>query len=93
MFADGVLDEVRQISGKAGATALKALGFEKIGDLLADRITRKECIDTIQSATRQYAKRQLTWFRHQSNFKSLNLSSLDHAEAVDGVTRRVLSLS
>jgi tRNA dimethylallyltransferase len=93
MFEDGVMEEVQRIGRRAGATAAKALGFETICDLLAGRATRDECVHIIQAATRQYAKRQLTWFRHQSNFEPLNLSLLNHAEAVDRVAERVLSLS
>ena len=93
MFEQGVIEEVRRVGPKAGATAAKTLGFKPIGELLEGKMTRDECIRAIQAATRQYAKRQLTWFRHQSNFESLNLSLLNHADAVDRVVERVLSLS
>jgi tRNA dimethylallyltransferase len=93
MFEEGVIEEVQRVRDKAGATAAKTLGFTAIGEVLDGKITREECLRMIQTATRQYAKRQLTWFRHQSNFESLNLSSLNHAEAVDRVAERVLSLS
>jgi tRNA dimethylallyltransferase len=93
MFAEGIIEEVQSVRGKVGATAAKTLGLRQIGQLLDGRMTREECIRAIQTATRQYAKRQLTWFRHQSNFESLNLSLLNHADAVDRVAERVLSLS
>ena len=93
MFEQGVIEEVRRVGSKAGGTAAKTLGFAAISELLAGKMTREECIGLIQAATRRYAKRQLTWFRHQSNFESLNLSSLNHAEAVDRLAERVLSLS
>jgi tRNA A37 N6-isopentenylltransferase MiaA len=49
-----------------------------------------ECIAAIQQATRRYAKRQLTWFRRQSNLEPLNLSLLkDHAAAVDWILQKV----
>ncbi len=93
MFEQGVIEEIRKIGSKAGPTASKALGFTPIGEFLQGKMTREECIRAIQLATRQYAKRQLTWFRHQSNFEPLNLSSLNHADAVGRVAERVLSLS
>ncbi len=93
MFEEDVIEEVQCLGGKIGATASKALGLNAIGDLLDGKVTREECIRAIQGATRQYAKRQLTWFRRQSNFESLNLSLLNHAEAVDRIAERVLSLS
>jgi tRNA dimethylallyltransferase len=93
MFAEGVIEEVQSVRGKVGTTAAKTLGLRQIGQLLDGMMTREECVRAIQTATRQYAKRQLTWFRHQSNFESLNLSLLNHADAVDRVAERVLSLS
>jgi tRNA dimethylallyltransferase len=41
-----------------------------------------QCIAEIQQSTRHYAKRQLTWFRRQTTFLSLNLSLLSRNEAV-----------
>jgi tRNA dimethylallyltransferase len=93
MFEAGVIEEVQRVGSKAGATAAKTLGFKPIGELLDGKMTRDECIRAIQAATRQYAKRQLTWFRRQSSFELLNLSLLNHAEAVDRIAERVLSLS
>ena len=49
-----------------------------------------ECLAAIQQATRRYAKRQLTWFRRQTNLEPLNLSLLkDHAAAVDWILQKV----
>jgi len=47
-----------------------------------------QCIAVIQQVTRRYAKRQLTWFRHQTNFPPLNLSVLTHREAVQWISER-----
>jgi tRNA dimethylallyltransferase len=49
-----------------------------------------QCVTQIQQATRRYAKRQLTWFRHQTNFEPLNLSLLSHKEAVKWISQRAL---
>ena len=43
--------------------AMKAIGVREIGDWLAGVITRGEMVDLAVTATRQYAKRQRTWFR------------------------------
>jgi tRNA dimethylallyltransferase len=82
MFAAGVVDEVRAAKD-IGPTAAQTLGLREIRGLLAGEISEAECIAKIQQASRRYAKRQLTWFRHQSNFSSLNLSAHDPAEAVE----------
>jgi tRNA A37 N6-isopentenylltransferase MiaA len=46
-----------------------------------------QCVAAIQQATRRYAKRQLTWFRRQTNFLPLNLSLLSHEEAVTRISQ------
>jgi tRNA dimethylallyltransferase len=85
MFRDGVEEEVRALQD-IGPTAASALGLKEIRALIAGRISREECIAKIQQATRRYAKRQLTWFRHQTTFPQLNLTPFSHREAVRAIT-------
>jgi tRNA dimethylallyltransferase len=92
MFELGVVEETRAIS-KMSATAGKMLGLNELRELVDGRMTRAECVASIQRSTRRYAKRQLTWFRRQTNFESQNLSLLSHVEAVEWTTQRALSLS
>jgi tRNA dimethylallyltransferase len=94
MFAAGVVDEVGAAKN-IGPTAGQTLGLREIRALLAGEISKAECIARIQQATRRYAKRQLTWFRRQTNFSSLNLSAHEPAEAVELISQsaaRVLTL-
>jgi tRNA A37 N6-isopentenylltransferase MiaA len=86
MFANGVIDEVRAM-GVPSATGEKTIGLREIQKLLAGKTSMSECIAAIQQTTRRYAKRQLTWFRHQTNFEPLNLSLLTHNEAVTWISR------
>jgi tRNA dimethylallyltransferase len=84
MFENGVIEEV-QTAGKVSSTASQMIGFREIHDLLdglAHPGSISQCIAAIQQATRRYAKRQLTWFRRQTNFPPLNLSLLTHNEAM-----------
>jgi tRNA dimethylallyltransferase len=86
MFRAGVEKEVRVLP-EVGPTADSALGLEEIRALIAGQISREECIAKIQQATRRYAKRQLTWFRHQTSFPPLNLTPFSHREAVRAITQ------
>jgi len=90
MFARGVIEEVRA-AAMTGATASQMIGLREIRELLAGKKSLPQCIAEIQQATRRYAKRQLTWFRRQSNFLPLNLSFLTHNEAVKWISLRILS--
>ena len=86
MFANGVVDQLRALK-KIGPTAEQTLGLREIQRLLTGEISEKECISQIQQATRRYAKRQLTWFRRQTNFSSLNLSRYGLGEAIEWILR------
>src|SRR6266513_1680848 len=85
MFRDGVEDEVRTLQD-IGPTAASALGLKEVRALIAGKISREECIAKIQQATRRYAKRQLTWFRHQTTFPQLNLTPFSYREALRAIT-------
>jgi tRNA dimethylallyltransferase len=88
MFREGVEAEVARLKN-IGATARQALGLREIQQLLAGEVSRADCIAKIQQATRRYAKRQLTWFRHQTNFPLLNLTALSHREVISAITRAI----
>jgi tRNA dimethylallyltransferase len=86
MFRAGVVEEIRALP-EVGPTAASALGLKEICALIAGQISREECVGKIQQATRRYAKRQLTWFRHQTSFPQLNLTPFSHREAVRAITQ------
>lgn len=90
MFECGVIEEVRA-AGVTSATASQMIGLREIRELLDGKMSLAQCIAEIQRATRRYAKRQLTWFRRQTNFFPLNLSFLTHNEAVKWISLRILT--
>ena len=87
MFDAAVIEEVRA-AGAMSETASKMIGLREIRELLDGKMSIPQCVAAIQQATRRYAKRQLTWFRRQTNFHSLNLSLLTHVEAVEWISQR-----
>ncbi len=88
MFGDGVVKEVRSLDS-VSVTAEKTLGLPEIRELLAGKISERDCIAKIQQATRRYAKRQLTWFQRQTNFQPLNLSLHGSSEAIESIAQNV----
>ena len=86
MFEAGVIEEVRNACAMS-ETASKMIGLREIQKLLDGKMSILQCVAAIQQATRRYAKRQLTWFRRQTNFQSLNLSVLSHVEAVERISQ------
>jgi tRNA dimethylallyltransferase len=68
MIAQGAEEEARTLLGRGLAPnrpAMKAVGLRELGAALDGRSTRDEAIAAMQQATRQYAKRQYTWFRNR----------------------------
>jgi tRNA dimethylallyltransferase len=68
MIHDGWLDEVRKLSSSGvppDAKPFQFIGYPELLAHLAGRLTMEAAIKKIQLATRQFAKRQLTWFRKE----------------------------
>ena len=66
MLEAGVLEEAGALRGlDPGLPAAKILGLRPLQALAAGEMTREEAVAAAQTATRQYAKRQVTWFRHR----------------------------
>ncbi|WP_216329969.1 tRNA (adenosine(37)-N6)-dimethylallyltransferase MiaA [Rhizobium sp. X9] len=68
MMESGAVEEVKALLAlnlPPDATAMKAIGVAQIADMLAGRMNEAEVIEKSAAATRQYAKRQMTWFRNQ----------------------------
>ncbi|WP_294263258.1 tRNA (adenosine(37)-N6)-dimethylallyltransferase MiaA [uncultured Sphingomonas sp.] len=69
MFEDGGIDEVRALLARTDipndAPIRRAIGIPEIAAMLAGQIDREEALDHARLSTRQYAKRQYTWFRNQ----------------------------
>lgn len=69
MMAGGAVDEVRALLAKdlpADAPLLRAIGVPELTAMLSGEMSKAEAIERGKIATRQYAKRQYTWFRNQS---------------------------
>jgi len=69
MFEDGAIEEVRALLQRsdipASAPVRRAIGVAEIAAFLEGSLSRDEALERAQAATRQYAKRQYTWLRHQ----------------------------
>jgi tRNA dimethylallyltransferase len=82
MFSRGVDAEVGALPEECtGPTASMALGLREIRSLIRGEVTKAEAQEAILSATRRYAKRQMTWFRNQHAFPALDPGRFSNAEA------------
>ncbi|NGO62855.1 tRNA (adenosine(37)-N6)-dimethylallyltransferase MiaA [Rhizobium daejeonense] len=68
MFQQGAVEEVEALLAlglSPEMPAMKAIGVSQIAAMLKGQLSREEVIELASAATRQYAKRQMTWFRNQ----------------------------
>ena len=69
MLEQGALDEVAALAARGlsdSLPAMKAVGVRELADYLTGALTRDDAVAALKQATRNYAKRQLTWFRQQT---------------------------
>jgi len=66
MFEQGLVEETRRLAERyPGAWALSSLGYKQARQFLSGELTREQAVAAVQQAHRNYAKRQMTWFRRE----------------------------
>jgi tRNA dimethylallyltransferase len=66
MFAEGLIDETRELLARYGRVpALDSLGYRQAAQHLAGELTLEQAVAAASQGHRNYAKRQLTWFRRE----------------------------
>ena len=85
----GLIDEVKMLVKKYNLSidnqSMQGIGYKEVLEYLDGQISLEECLDKIKINTRHYAKRQLTWFKHQVDGIWINLSKINKNEAVDQI--------
>lgn len=69
MLAAGLVDEVRGLTAYRHTPALKTVGYKEVFGYLDGDYDYATMVDLLKRNSRRYAKRQLTWFRHQNDFR------------------------
>lgn len=73
MIEEGLLEEVESLREYRDLVALNTVGYKEIFDYLDNKITLSQAIELIKIHTRQYAKRQMTWFNKKQNIHWLDM--------------------
>ena len=89
MFGSGIVSEVAELLAAGrnlGRTARQALGYREVLEHLDGRRNLPETIELVKTRTRQFAKRQLTWFRSLSECRWLPMSpDADRSAQVEAI--------
>lgn len=72
MMADGLLNEAKAVYPKRALNSLQTVGYRELFGYLDGEYDLDRAVELIQQNTRHYAKRQLTWFRRNTEIHWLN---------------------
>ncbi|WP_295202862.1 tRNA (adenosine(37)-N6)-dimethylallyltransferase MiaA [Sediminibacterium sp.] len=72
MMKSGLLEEVKTLFPFRRLNALQTVGYQEIFDYLEEKTDLKRAVELIKQHTRQYAKRQMTWFKKDSSIHWVN---------------------
>jgi tRNA dimethylallyltransferase len=77
MIASGLLEEVTNLIPFRNCNALQTVGYKELFDYLDGKCEWAKAIDLIKQHTRNYAKRQVTWFKKDKHWKSISAGNLE----------------
>lgn len=77
MIEAGLLDEVKNLVSYKSLNALQTVGYAELIEAVENKITLNKAIEQIKIHTRQYAKRQMTWFKKDREFEWFSPSDID----------------
>ena len=89
MFQSGLVEETESLRKKYGLAArpLASLGYKQAVQFLDGALTRDQAIQAAQQAHRNYAKRQMTWFRREPDVSWLKGFGDDSKIQADGIAK------
>jgi tRNA dimethylallyltransferase len=90
MFAAGLVDETRRLLERGleqNQSAMQAIGYRQVVEHLRGERSLPETIELVKIKTRQFAKRQMTWFRRQLN---MEWSELKPEDSLEKIVRRLI---
>ena len=87
MIENGLIDEVKSVYAFKNNPALNTVGYSEIFDFLDDKYDLKTAIDLVKQHSRNYAKRQITWFRNQGEF--IPIKGATRSEQLDFILKTI----
>jgi len=86
MMAAGLLEEVKELYPLRRLKNLQTVGYSELFHYIDQQMSLSEAIDKIKQHTRNYAKRQMTWFRKDKEMHWLRADDTDVVEKILSVT-------
>jgi tRNA dimethylallyltransferase len=77
MIEVGLVEEVKSLLPNKHLNALQTVAYSEIFDYIDGKTSLKDAIELIKTNTRQYAKRQVTWFKKDKDINWIDARSID----------------
>lgn len=90
MVEQGLIEEARRMLPFRHENALNTVGYKEMFKYFDGEIPLEEAIRQIQSHTREYARKQLTWYKKDEKMRWFNLS--DEKITTDNITKEIISI-
>lgn len=85
MIEEGLLEEAKEVYPYKNLSALNTVGYKELFKYFDNQISLEEAIEDIKTNTRRYAKRQMTWFRKETQYTWLDAKNpINWKEVLDG---------
>ena len=95
MLEEGLVDEVKSLIVDRGIilsdTAKQGIGYKEIIDYLDNKCTLDEAVELIKKGTRNYAKRQLTWFRRYDDIHRIFVDECEKFDDIVNIAKKIIS--
>ena len=76
MMKDGLADEAKSLYAYRNLNALQTVGYKELFEWMDGKISYEAAVGDIKKNTRQYAKRQLTWFKKDTSTNWFSMSDI-----------------
>ncbi len=84
MMQQGLLEEVKSLHAHQELKSLNTVGYKELFQFLDNEMTLEHAVEKIKQHTRNYAKRQITWFKNKQNYKRFHPEQIsDIKEYID----------
>lgn len=77
MLANGLMEEVKNLTSYRDHNALQTVGYKEVFEFLDGAYDYTTMVELLKRNSRRYAKRQMTWFKNQDDFRWFNADDYD----------------
>lgn len=91
MLKEGLLEEAeRVINSDLSYTSIKAIGYKELIPYFKENKNLNDCVEKLKMETRRYAKRQITWFKRDSEINWIYIDEYNSFEEIYSYAKAVI---